>query len=432
MPSIIPGSLSPFARAPQIQNANYRIPLHHTVGLKSRGFGDGTCGRTNTGWYFDPADGLLKSAAANEERIEAKGLLVEGASTNECLYNRDLSNGEWSKEGPPTITQNQVGIDGVSNKAWTVEDDDNVNRERVYQNNPCPDDSNPWCFSLFIKKTTGTVTSYPCIEFGFSGGSPTSIGGIVINTRTGVLVDEVGYPADNKGIESHGDWWRVWAVIANNSSGNTGAFMYLWPSFNSDGTGTEDETAIGSCVIDFVQFEENQLYPTSPILTTASPVTRNTDAGQYTWPLPDAIDTMLADEGTVVCLWTPGFDSAAVTSGNHDIINVNDLSANSIFLLDSNDRLYTYDGTLYHSRVLSWARGTTYIVAIRWGYDDSGIKFDVGYSDGSGWTWSVGGAFDGSYLVGTALSLGNTEFPFHIKNIYFHGLLTQAQVEAMY
>ena len=65
--------------------------------------------RSTTGTYLG-SDGLLKSAAINEARIEydasgnCLGLLVEEARTNKVLYSEDFSNSVWTKNGNGTGT----------------------------------------------------------------------------------------------------------------------------------------------------------------------------------------------------------------------------------------------------------------------------------------------------------------------------------------
>ena len=431
MPSIIPGSLSPFARAPQIQNANYRIPLHHTVGLKSRGFGDGTCGRTNTGWYFDPADGLLKPAAANEERIEAKGLLVERAATNSLTRNRELD--VWSESNTGTRTQNSIGVDGVANKAWTLDDTDAANAYYIYKGTLTPQDNTSYCVSCFVKKKQVQTSNYPALQCNISGSNPFNIV-MVCDPITGNRTFDSGQEtAPAHGTDEYGDWWRFWFRL-DNTTNNTACTVYIRPAYNDDFSQTASAQTLGSIVVDYPQFEEGSV-PTSVIPTVASAVTRNTDIANYTWPIPAAISAMLADEGTVICLVTPGIGNSDIVTNNQGILTAY-LGTNGLFAFGTGNggSIYGSDATTYPKAPATWIRGQTIILAIRWGYDDSGIKYELGSNLGSGWSWGTQEAFDGAFTdTGTLyIAAANIQFPFHIKNIYFHGLLTQAQVEAMY
>jgi hypothetical protein len=76
--------------------------------------------RASIGTYVD-AGGLVQTAAANIPRTEyllgvPLGLLLEAATINRVLWNRDLTNGAWT---PTTMTAalNQIGADGVVNSA---------------------------------------------------------------------------------------------------------------------------------------------------------------------------------------------------------------------------------------------------------------------------------------------------------------------------
>lgn len=81
--------------------------------------------RTSEATYFD-SNGILQTAAADVLRTtydpatgEGRGVLIEGARTNEALYNRDLTNAAWSKTDC-TASKDQEGIDGESNAASSL------------------------------------------------------------------------------------------------------------------------------------------------------------------------------------------------------------------------------------------------------------------------------------------------------------------------
>jgi hypothetical protein len=46
---------------------------------------------------------------------------VADAGTNVLLWSQDPSNAVWTKTGPPTLTQDLIGADGVINSGWTID-----------------------------------------------------------------------------------------------------------------------------------------------------------------------------------------------------------------------------------------------------------------------------------------------------------------------
>lgn len=89
--------------------------------------------RASVGTYFDD-NIVLQTAAVDTPRYSYRTvdsgasieesrqqpldafLLIESAATNECLYNRDLTNAAWTKTNL-TASKTQTGIDGVANSA---------------------------------------------------------------------------------------------------------------------------------------------------------------------------------------------------------------------------------------------------------------------------------------------------------------------------
>jgi hypothetical protein len=78
--------------------------------------------RASAAWYFDSAGNLVQ-ASTNEPRfdynpatLQARGLLIEGGSSNIALYSRDFTQAAWSKTNI-TAALNVTGIDGAANSA---------------------------------------------------------------------------------------------------------------------------------------------------------------------------------------------------------------------------------------------------------------------------------------------------------------------------
>lgn len=78
--------------------------------------------RASIGWNIDE-NGLLVEAAVDVPRFHhaldgtALGLLLEKASTNRLLHNRDGSNVAWTKSASMSATKTATGMDGVANSA---------------------------------------------------------------------------------------------------------------------------------------------------------------------------------------------------------------------------------------------------------------------------------------------------------------------------
>jgi hypothetical protein len=66
-----------------------------------------TCSRASSATYLG-GDGLLHTAASNQCRVEPRGLLVEGPSTNVALQSEAFDNAAWSTAGSAVVTANQV------------------------------------------------------------------------------------------------------------------------------------------------------------------------------------------------------------------------------------------------------------------------------------------------------------------------------------
>jgi len=379
------GALNPISRAPANQQApKFTIPLHYTTGLQSRGFGLGTCGRATSGWYFDPSTGYLTEAESTEARIEAKGLLVEPASTNYCLRNRAFTTSPWQNTGC-TTAQNETGIDGSANTAWTLTDDSSEASEHIYQDISVDDDTKTHCVSLFFKKTKTAVT-FPGLRCRYITGSAIS-GDVIVNTNTGVLIDRptgAAYTPSYKGIDDYGDWWRVYVCRTNDGSGNTTCRIEVRPAISTDGVTWTGESVQGSCIVDYGQFEKDRVFPTSPIPTTASSVTRNTEAGEYTWPIPTGVSDLLRETQTLsfsatvqTGSFTVGNTVYGAASGAHGTIS--QVGVGWIIV-------HTITGTFEADEVIYEATYGSELVT------NGDFSADSNWTKGTGWTIAAGKA----------------------------------------
>lgn len=187
------------------------------------------CSRSGSAWYFN--NGLLVEAAANTPRLSnGVGLLREGASTNLILHSRNLTDAAYDNPGIITITQDQVGIDGVSNTASLLEF---VSTDVVWQKVTIS--SNTYVMSCFIKKdVSNTDPVY-----------------LSIDASTDILI--------NATTE-----WQRFSVVATMAN----------PYFQIK--------AGGSVLVDCVQIEVGTM-PSTPIITNGAAVTRNPDTLTIDW-----------------------------------------------------------------------------------------------------------------------------------------------------
>jgi len=84
-----------------------------------RGVGTPTFTRASIATYLSVETSLITLLGIDQARFETNGLLIEGASTNEALWSRDLSNAAWVKTNI-TAVQDAVGNDGLANGASTL------------------------------------------------------------------------------------------------------------------------------------------------------------------------------------------------------------------------------------------------------------------------------------------------------------------------
>jgi hypothetical protein len=78
-----------------------------------------TTDRATTGTQVGRTTGIIETVAIDTIREEAEGFLIEGASTNEALHNRDFTNAVHVKTNI-TPLKDAIGADGVVNSASTL------------------------------------------------------------------------------------------------------------------------------------------------------------------------------------------------------------------------------------------------------------------------------------------------------------------------
>ena len=217
--------------------------------------------------------GVYEAAPANTPAMGKYGVFHDGASTNSLLNNRDLSGVGWG-DNLSSKSQDQVGIDGQENRAWTITDNDEFNKKYLQQEISVADDNATHTEFVFVLKDDNE-SRFPEIYLGLIFGTNVVSQATQINTKTGEVVD-----SSNDGtstVYDAGNWWLIVLTLTNNSSGNNTLRFRLYPAASTT-LGTTKSSATGSCVIDYPQVELNRSYASSPIETGDSPVSRPTQS----------------------------------------------------------------------------------------------------------------------------------------------------------
>jgi regulation of enolase protein 1 (concanavalin A-like superfamily) len=212
------------------------------------------------------------------------GLMTEMARTNSILQSRDFDT-TWTSTGV-VLTQNQTGIDGQPNRAFSVQDDSGSVVEEVYQDVSISDDSNTHVASVSIGKDSDE-TRFPEVQFHLKNGSSPLEIDVQVNTKTGATVIRNSIGTVDHGIVSEGNFWRLWLSITNNSTGNTTAQLRLFPASSTTWDALE-ASATGTAVFDQAQLELDvdpvNPFPSSPIPTTTIAVERAAEILKYQRP----------------------------------------------------------------------------------------------------------------------------------------------------
>jgi len=285
-----------------------------------------TRGSTGT---FVGSNGLIQSAAVNIPRFDhdpvtlaCKGLLIEEGRTNLCLQSNAFSTSPWDNlSSVCAISQNQTGPDGIANSAWTFTDDNTASIEGRYSTASLTGGV-VYSLSVFVKKTTGTPSTYPAIWFARGG----TLGGCVINTTAGTATAITSFSSltiisTTASVVDSGNFWRVTSLITPNVTGSWE--MSISPSGNGNGTGVLDSTATGSAVFWGAQLEAGSS-PTSYIPTTTGSVVRSADVcsitgGDFTSFYNQSEGTMFAECQTPSANQYAGIAVIGTTSFNHNI-----------------------------------------------------------------------------------------------------------------
>lgn len=224
-----------------------------------------TCTRAGTANYINAA-GLLTSVSANVLRYGTLGLLVEEARTNLLLNNRTLNNasGGWTETDATVTLNDAVGIDGTASA-------DKI--ESTTGGTPC----------LISRTFTGTAAAYTLTAYVKNDDSGWCALALFNGTTeylknfdiaTGALGANGANAPTTSTIEAVGSWYRV-RITATMLVATCTARLYV-----TDGDSASDPDVGEGLWAEFLQVELGA-FPTSPITTAGSAVTRAADNVQF-------------------------------------------------------------------------------------------------------------------------------------------------------
>ena len=267
--------------------------------------------RSTTGTYLG-SDGLLKSAAINEARIEydasgnCLGLLVEEARTNVITYSEDFSNGAWSKQSASITANTTVSPDGTLTGDKLIGNNATVNTEKF---------TNRSIYSYVGQTVTGSVyvkkAEYTWVQINLYNSGAYS-NRVWVNLDTGAVGTNLSsIPVT---VTPVGDSW--YRVVLTATIQATGLAFLTFALADADGdlyTNVGDQYS--GTYLWGAQVETGS-FPTSYIPTSGSTVTRSADVAS----LAVSEFGYNQDQGTVVAT---GSTVSTVGAGK-EMINLND------------------------------------------------------------------------------------------------------------
>jgi hypothetical protein len=160
------------------------------------------------------------------------------------ITNLQLPNiGDWSGSAIVTLLPE---LSPIGTPVYSVTDNNASSYFAVSRSITVPNDSNTYCYSIYIKKTFGATSATCGFNYGITGGTPVQYNSR-FNSDTG---------AGGSGVQDLGTWWRWYFFATNNSTGNTTLYCDFYPATGVH-NGGDVGTATGTATVSSVQIEQN-------------------------------------------------------------------------------------------------------------------------------------------------------------------------------
>ena len=236
-----------------------------------------TYSRSTTGTYIG-SDGLLKTAAVDEARIEydgsgnVQGLLLEPISINQWTHSTTFG-GQWLHNGTLTGGQSPDPAGGSSAFLW-VDADSAYDEDQLTASKSgiTASGDNRWTSSIFVKKPSSAPAGTEFEQWNFfTGGTTVSLNtrwefdsnGVISLTAKSADLFNVGYDTLANG------WYRIYQTTYDTAGNNTTVHQRIY-------AGRRDAGYTGSLLVYGPQLEQNHLV-TSYIPTSGTAGTRQND-----------------------------------------------------------------------------------------------------------------------------------------------------------
>lgn len=245
--------------------------------------------------HAENSAGVYSSFAADTLARTDKGALIEPARTNLCLRSQEFDNASWT--GDATVTANTDAAPDGTVTADRIEDASTSANAARSQQVAIQDDSNWVTFSIFVKKDTDE-TRFPEFQLLLLNGTTNPRRRISLSTKTGATAIVASDGTVSSRVDDYGGHWRVVINCQNNSTGNTGASVVIYPARAASLGGPIENAVTGSIIFWGAQIEENASDASSYIATTDVAATRAADSLTLQLPSGTHALTFTFDDGS--------------------------------------------------------------------------------------------------------------------------------------
>ena len=388
--------------------------------------------RDSTAYYEE--SGVMTSVAVDTPRYEQSGsrryLRHEGAATNLISYSHDLTN--WLSVRIASV-DSAAGVRGASVNCGVVTNTDS-STHYICSERFNIDSSKTYCLSVWGKPGAQNWVQVIFYHYNASDGY--------------VGLSSVYLDFDNEAVGNSGSVDSVWftgesvngfkrAIVRLTStewalfSGVAKVEVAFYPAeANNDKSFAGDGSTVDIYLTE-VEFTQQDV-PDSIVVTDGASASRVTEAYYPRWTMNAALQNCLQSAGTVIMEWIPAFDSDKPSATSRNILTTG-IGNSDIVCFNNSQTIMSYDGTnLTYVNTGGWSQGDIFIIAVRFGYEDSGTKFQLGLStNGGAWTWSSQSTFDGAYDTPTLAIGKSTGVPALFgRVIIYDTVMSQAAIES--